>query len=64
LTLDLAILTVRVVGMFADSSVAENMPLVRAELLLLFLIALGMLIEVLRKRRTLTPPLPTLAATR
>lgn len=54
-TLDLVVLIVRVVGMVADNSVAENMPLVRAELLLLFLTALGVLIELFRKRRVAVP---------
>jgi hypothetical protein len=64
LTLDLVVLIVRVAGMFTDSSVSENMPLVRAELLLLFLTGLGMLMEVLRKRRTLTAPFPSIATTK
>jgi hypothetical protein len=54
-SLDLMVLIVRVVGMVADNSVSENIPLVRAELLLLFLAAVGVLIELFRKRRVVAP---------
>jgi hypothetical protein len=53
---DVVILIVRVAGMFADSSVAENMPLVGTEVVLLFLTAAGFLIEFLRKRRVGVSP--------
>jgi len=51
LTMDVLVLIVRVVGMYADSSVAENMHLVRAEVLLFFLTSAGIVIEFLRRRR-------------
>ena len=51
MTLDVVVLVVRVAGMFADSSVAENMHLVRAEVLLFLLTATGILIEFFRTRR-------------
>lgn len=58
-TLDLAVLSVRIVGMFADSSVSENVPLVRAEVFLLFLTAIGILNEFFRKRRVAATQLAT-----
>lgn len=51
-TLDSVVLLVRIAGMFADSSVQENMGLVRAEVLLLVLTGAGAVIERSRKRRT------------
>ncbi len=50
-TLDVVVLIVRVAGMFADSSLSENMPLVRAEVLLFFLTGMGILNEFSRRRR-------------
>src|SRR5215467_8357459 len=44
-TLDAVVLVVRVAGMFADSSVRENIPLVGAELSLLSFTAVGIVIE-------------------
>jgi hypothetical protein len=63
-TLDVVVLIVRVVGMFADSSVPENMLLVRAELLLLFLTAIGILIEIFRKRHVVAAELPSAMVSR
>lgn len=51
-TLDFVVLAVRIFGMFADSSVQENIRLVRAEVLLLVLAGAGLLIERARSRRT------------
>ncbi len=51
-TLDSVVLVVRIAGMFADSSIQQNLGLVRAELLLLALTGAGALIELARKRRT------------
>ena len=51
-TLDSVVLVVRIASMFSDSSVQENMGLVRAEVLLLVLVGAGVLIELARKRRT------------
>ena len=48
-TLDSVVLVVRIAGMFADSSVQQNMGLVRAEILLLAWTGLGVLIEIARK---------------
>ena len=56
-TLDVVVLIVRVAGMFADSSVRENVPLVRAELVLLFLTVIGSLIEFFRRRRVIAAQL-------
>jgi hypothetical protein len=56
-TLDLVVLVVRIAGMFADSSVPENMPLVRAEVLLLVLTGTGILIELFRRRRVVSAQL-------
>jgi len=63
-TLDLVVLIVRVAGMFADSSVRENMPLVRAELVLLLLTTIGLAIEFIRRRRLTMTPLSAAALTR
>lgn len=57
-TLDSVVLIVRIAGMFADSSVQENMRLVRAEVLLLVLTGLGVFIEL--ARRQATSPIPGL----
>lgn len=56
-TLDVVLLMVRVAGMFADSSVRENVPLVRAELVLFFLTVIGSLIEFFRTRRAIAAQL-------
>ena len=45
------VLAVRIVSMFADSSIQENLGLVRAEVFLLVLSAAGLLLELGRKRR-------------
>ena len=50
-TLDSVVLAVRIVSMFADSSIQENLGLVRAEVFLLVLSAAGLLLELGRKRR-------------
>ena len=55
-TLDVVVLIVRIAGMFADASIPENMPLVRAELVLLLLTAIGLVIEFFRRRHVVTPP--------
>jgi hypothetical protein len=49
-TLDSVVLVVRIASMFADSSVAQNLGLVRAEIFLLLLAATGFAIEFGRRR--------------
>lgn len=58
-TLDFVVLIVRIVSMFADSSVPENLPLVRAEVLLLALAVAGLLIEFGRRRLPNASSMPT-----
>jgi len=57
-TLDSVVLAVRIVSMFADSSIRENLGLVRAEVFLLVLSAAGLLLEFGRKRRAAGWPIP------
>lgn len=54
-TLDSVVLVVRIISMFADSSVQQNMGLVRAEVLLLALTSAGLLLEFGRRRRAAAP---------
>lgn len=51
--LDSVVLLVRVVSMYVDHSVAENLGLVRAEIVLLSLVVAGVFLEYARKRRKL-----------
>lgn len=60
-TLDSVVLVVRVISMFADSSVQQNLGLVRAEVFLLAITAAGMLLEFGRKRRAAALSGPALA---
>lgn len=57
-TLDSVVLAVRIVSMFADSSIQENLGLVRAEVFLLALSAAGLLLELGRRRRAASSPIP------
>jgi hypothetical protein len=52
-TLDSVVLVVRIASMFADSSVQENMTLIKAEVFLLALTAVGIIIELTRRRRNI-----------
>ena len=63
-TVDLVVLIVRVAGMYTDSSVSENVPLVRAEVVLLLLMAIGFLVEFLRRRRAVGTALSNAAIAR
>lgn len=60
-TLDSVVLVVRVASMFADSSVQQNMGLVRAEILLLALTSVGLLLEFARRRRFAAVSAPVIA---
>lgn len=51
-TLDSVVLVVRIASMISDSSIQENMRLVRTEVFLLVLVGAGVLIELARKRGT------------
>ena len=46
------VLIVRVLGMYADSTVAENLKLVRAEIMLLFLTGIGIALELAGRAQT------------
>ena len=63
-TLDSVVLAVRIVSMFADSSIRENMGLVRAEVFLLVLSAAGLLFEFGRKRRVAGSPVAEIPPTK
>jgi hypothetical protein len=54
-TLDSVVLVVRIASMFSDSTVQQNIRLVRAEVLLLALTLAGVLIELARRRHA--PPM-------
>ena len=60
-TLDSVVLVVRVASMFADSSVQQNMGLVRAEIFLLVLASVGLLLESARRRRFAAVSAPVIA---
>ncbi len=49
-TLDSVVLVARVISMYTDSSIRENIGLVRAEVLLLLLTGIGIIVELARKR--------------
>lgn len=63
-TRDSVVLAVRLVSMFADSSIRENIGLVRAEVFLLVLSAAGLLFEFGRKRRAAGSPVPEIQPTK
>jgi hypothetical protein len=63
-TLDSVVLVVRIVSMFADSSIRENLGLVRAEVCLLVLRAAGLLLELGQKRQAASSPIPEIQAAR
>jgi hypothetical protein len=63
-TLDSVVPAVRIVSMFVDSSIRENLGLVRAEVFLLVLSAAGLLLELGRKRRAARSPVPEIQAAR
>ena len=60
-TLDSVVLVVRVISMFADSSVQQNLGLVRAEVFLLALTAAGLFLESGRRRRAPSATAPVVA---
>jgi hypothetical protein len=49
-TLDTVVLVTRILSMFSDSTVQQNVRLVRAEVALLVLTTAGVLIELVRRR--------------
>lgn len=63
-TLDSVVLAVRIISMFADSSIQENMGLVEAEVFLLVLSAAGLLFEFGRRRRAAALPVPKMQPTK
>lgn len=63
-TLDSVVLVVRIASMFADSSVPQNLGLVRAEVILLVLTSVGLLLEFARRRRSAGLSAPAIANVR